>query len=134
MQSSLQSHRYVPDPSMKNGRRSWKNVSKAPRFTTAGSASTCPKSGLTVAVSDNAGVTAYFRSSPAERFGLKVFRNGLPSSPGCVTAVATVYGASSSRFDLPDGDTPSRFASCDMSPFLLRASSGHDEVSFRRGT
>src|SRR6478735_822012 len=49
---SLQSmlKRKVPDPSTKNGRRSGKNVSKASRLTTAGSASTWPKSGFTVVV------------------------------------------------------------------------------------
>ena len=41
----------VPEPSTKNGRFSSKNTSNAERFTTAGSTSTCPKSGFTVAVS-----------------------------------------------------------------------------------
>ncbi len=40
--------------STKNGRRSGKKVSKALRLITAGSASTCPKSGSTVASSVNA--------------------------------------------------------------------------------
>ena len=39
-----------PAPSTKNGRRSSRNVSNAERFTTAGSTSTWPKSGLTVAL------------------------------------------------------------------------------------
>src|ERR1041384_7387477 len=39
-----------PAPSTKNGRFSSKNVSKAERLTTAGSTSTCPKSGLIVAL------------------------------------------------------------------------------------
>ena len=43
------SNRKMPAPSTKNGRRSEKNVSNADRLTTAGSASTWPKSGLTVA-------------------------------------------------------------------------------------
>jgi hypothetical protein len=38
-----------PLPSTKKGRFSAKKVSKAERFTTAGSTSTCPKSGLMVA-------------------------------------------------------------------------------------
>ena len=39
-------------PSTKNGRRSRKKLSNTLRFRTAGSASTCPKSGLIVALSD----------------------------------------------------------------------------------
>ena len=57
----------MPAPSTKNGRRSEKNVSKPLRFTTAGSASTWPKSGLTVAVSVTPGRSAYFRSAPTVR-------------------------------------------------------------------
>lgn len=40
----------VPFPSTKKGRRSPKKVSKAPRLSSEGSASTWPKSGLMVAL------------------------------------------------------------------------------------
>ena len=58
-----------PEPSTKNGRRSEKNVSNADRFTSAGSASTWPKSGLTVPVSVSPGRSAYFRSTPTVASG-----------------------------------------------------------------
>ena len=54
----------MSDPSWKNGRFSGKNVSKAVRFTTDGSASTCPKSGFTVTSSVRFSVIPYFRSPP----------------------------------------------------------------------
>ena len=50
---------------MKNGRLSWKNVSNAPRLSTAGSASTWPKSGLIVPSSVRLDVTPYLKSAPA---------------------------------------------------------------------
>ena len=61
------SKRKMPDPSMKNGRRSSKYVSNALRFTTAGSASTWPKSGFKVAVTVSPGVIANFASAPKDR-------------------------------------------------------------------
>src|SRR5688572_2204742 len=76
---------------------------------------------------------AYFRSTPADIFGLKVFLNGFPACSGCVTAVATEYGISSRRFDEPDGDTPSSWPSCDITPLTLRAINGHPDVSLKRG-
>ena len=63
----------VPDPSTKNGRRSVKNVSNADRLTTAGSASTWPKSGLTVPVNVRPGVSAYFTSRPSAAAGVRRF-------------------------------------------------------------
>jgi hypothetical protein len=74
----------MPEPSTKKGRRSEKNVSKPERLTTAGSASTCPKSGLMVPVSVRPGFNAYFTSTPAEPAGSLAFENGLPASVGCV--------------------------------------------------
>ena len=68
----------MPEPSTKNGRRSEKKVSNAERFTTAGSASTCPKSGLTVVVSVSPGVTAYFASRPIAISFADDDSNGLP--------------------------------------------------------
>jgi hypothetical protein len=56
----------MSDPSTKKGRCSGKKVSYAERFTCDGSASTCPKSGFTVASRVRSEVRPYFRSSPAE--------------------------------------------------------------------
>ena len=70
----------TPEPSTKKGRRSLKKSSKASRFRAAGSASTWPKSGLSVAVSVSAGVTAYFRSTPALAPGSACVESGLPAS------------------------------------------------------
>src|SRR5438034_10819617 len=60
--------RKPPVPATKKGRRSWKKVSKAVRFRTAGSASTCPKSGFTVASSVRLDVSPYLRSAPPVSF------------------------------------------------------------------
>jgi hypothetical protein len=81
---SLQSvlNRNVPDPSTKKGRRSGKSTSKASRFTTAGSASTWPKSGLAVAVKMSPGVTAYFKSRPTDPPGSGECPSVLPGSIG----------------------------------------------------
>ena len=51
-------------PSTKNGRRSGKKDSNAVRLTTAGSASTCPKSGLAARSSVKFDERPYFRSNP----------------------------------------------------------------------
>src|SRR5437762_14067705 len=51
-------------PSTKNGRRSSSFTSNAVRLTIAGSSSTCPKSGFTVASSVRFELTPYFRSAP----------------------------------------------------------------------
>jgi hypothetical protein len=56
---------------MKNGRRSGKNVSNTPRFTTAGSTSTWPKSGFIVADRVRLVVSRYVMSRPTRpRFSL----------------------------------------------------------------
>ncbi len=52
------------EPSTKKGRRSGKKVSNAVRFTWAGSASTCPKSGLIVTSTVRSVVIPYFTSAP----------------------------------------------------------------------
>ena len=82
--------RNVPEPSTKKGRRSGKNVSNASRFTTAGSASTWPKSGLTVPVNVRPGRTAYFRSRPTEPPVLGELTSGLASSTSSVSRLPTV--------------------------------------------
>jgi hypothetical protein len=61
-----------------------KNVSKADRFTSAGSASTWPKSGLIVPVNDSDCVTAYFMSRPTAPPGSGVSSSGLPGCAGRV--------------------------------------------------
>src|SRR3954470_19507776 len=88
----------TPAPRPKNGRRSEKNVSKAERLTTAGSASTWPKSGLTVPVSVRPGFTAYLKSTPSEPSGSVVLINELPGSDGWVVTSPTTYGTTSRRF------------------------------------
>jgi hypothetical protein len=52
-------------PSTKKGRFSSNRVSKSVRLTSAGSASTCPKSGFTVAFRTRPPVTRYLSSKPA---------------------------------------------------------------------
>ena len=55
----------ISPPSTKKGRRSSKRVSKAVRLITAGSTSTWPKSGLTVASRVRFEPSRYLRSAPA---------------------------------------------------------------------
>ena len=97
----------LPEPSTKNGRRSLKYVSNALRLTTAGSASTWPKSGFTLAVSVRPGVSAYFRSSPIAPPGAAADSSGLPPV-GCVVMLASVYGSSSSFFGDATIESPPR--------------------------
>src|SRR5438270_9445474 len=121
----------MPEPSTKNGRRSEKKVSNALRLTTAGSASTWPKSGLIVVVSVSPGVSAYFASTPNETLGSDGLTSGLPCGRWRAT-LPTVYGISSSRLGDPDIDRPPSSPNDDTYPFALRASSGHVDVSLRR--
>ena len=67
---------------MKKGRRSGKNVSTAVRFTTAGSTSTCPKSGFTVPSRVRLLVRPYFTSAPSDPAFSVPSWNGSP----CATA------------------------------------------------
>ena len=95
----------MPEPSTKNGRRSLKNVSNAERLTTAGSASTWPKSGLTVALRVNPGVTAYFMSMPADPPRALALSSGFPPVR-CRSRLATVYGVSSRPLTAPIVERP----------------------------
>src|SRR5688572_16474441 len=133
---SLQSmlKRNVPDPSTKNGRRSGKNVSNASRLTTAGSASTWPKSGFAVAVSVSPGVTAYFMSRPTEPPGSGESVNGFETSTGAVSTLPSEYGISSKRFGAPDIFRPRSSPNCDTNPLAFRDSRGQVDVSARRPT
>src|SRR5438034_1175612 len=87
------SKRKIPVPATKKGRRSWKKVSKAVRLRTAGSASTCPKSGFTVASSVRLDVSPYFRSAPP----VSLWDRSKPLPAGTDTFFVTAYGATSSR-------------------------------------
>ena len=67
---------------MKNGRFSSKKVSNAVRFTTAGSTSTCPKSGLNAPTSVMPVPSPYSRSSPAPPEYDEPSFHGLPPAAG----------------------------------------------------
>ncbi len=83
---------------MKNSRFSGKNVSNALRFTTAGSTSTCPKSGLNVALSIRSEVSEYLRSAPTRYFDSCSSANGSSGSRSATDSLwATTYGSSSRR-------------------------------------
>ena len=71
-----------PAPSTKNGRFSSKNVSNADRLTTAGSTSTWPKSGFTVALSVRFDVTRSIASPPTRPSIACGSKNGSLRSPG----------------------------------------------------
>ena len=82
---------------MKNGRRSSKRVSNAVRFTTAGSTSTCPKSGFTVASSVMFDVSRYFRSTPTSAKWSEPLRYGLAN----VTPLGATLVLSATDTNLP---------------------------------
>src|SRR5688572_17870757 len=96
------------EPSTKKGRFSGKNVSNADRFSTAGSTSTCPKSGLIVALRVRFDVTRYRRSSPALGSGRARVSNGLPTSEANEADFALTYGISSSPAGCDEMRSPSR--------------------------
>src|SRR6476619_3670051 len=103
---------------MKNGRFSSKKVSKALRFTTDGSASTCPKSGFTVASSVRFDVMPYFTSAPADSFWVRPHGD----SPGAALLIgtdelfATVKGTTSSRWKGTMSRMQASTPSCDEIP------------------
>src|SRR5687767_14395640 len=122
-----------PEPSTKNGRRSAKNVSNAPRLTTAGSASTWPKSGLIVPVSVRPPIR-YLRSRPAATLPSGDDRSGLPGATGADVIDDERYGSNSSRFAADGKARPVSSPNEETKPLALRASSGHVEVSFTCAT
>src|SRR3989337_3048046 len=69
----------LPEFDTKNGRFSLNVVSKTERLTTAGSTSTCPKPGLTVASSVRFEVRFTLRSPPARWVISFLERNGSPA-------------------------------------------------------
>ena len=81
--------------SMKKGRFSSKNSSLAERFTLAGSTSTWPKSGFTVALSRMLLVSVYLRSPPILVSYSLSPRNGSPGATWRYSARPVTYGISS---------------------------------------
>src|SRR6478672_3607847 len=79
-------------PSTKNGRFSGKKVSNAERLSTAGSTSTCPKSGLNVASSVRFDVRRSLRSSPTRIDGRPCVLNGSPGASATADDLLTTYG------------------------------------------
>ena len=109
----------MPTPSWKNGRRSSKRTSNAVRFSTAGSASTWPKSGLIVASSVRFSLMPYLMSSP------------IAARCGC----AQPSGRCSVRFDVVTNGSSSSFDDRWMPAESLRASRSATSVpDERRGT
>src|SRR5665647_763817 len=85
-------------PSTKKGLFSSKKVSNAVRFTTEGSASTCPKSGLTVRSSVMSLVIPNLASSPPLIFQLVPVAKGLPSTFSNFSRLPTMNGVMSACF------------------------------------
>jgi hypothetical protein len=110
----------VPAPSRKNGRRSSKNCSKALRLSTAGSASTWPKSGLTVASSVMFEARPIFASAP--RASCCGCRKPVAPTPvrACVTFFVTTYGATSTRRGGVSPSIPDTAPACDTYPCRSR--------------
>ncbi|NJD09554.1 MAG: hypothetical protein FIB01_03580 [Gemmatimonadetes bacterium] len=78
-------------PSTKNGRFSARKVSYAVRFTTEGSASTWPKSGLSVPLTVRLDVSPYLKSAPAFVAQSEARKNGSrPEGAGARVTAATV--------------------------------------------
>jgi hypothetical protein len=67
-------------PSVKNGRFSWKKLSTSERLTTAGSISTWPKSGFTVALSVSLEPRLVRRSPPTAGSDFQPLLNGSAGS------------------------------------------------------
>src|SRR5207249_10297034 len=87
----------IEEPSTKNGRRSLKKVSRSLRFTTAGSTSTWPKSGLTVALSVRFEPSPIFASAPNPGSSFEPSLNGLPGGGWVNAARLVAYGEISRR-------------------------------------
>ena len=82
------------------------------RLSTAGSASTWPKSGFTVASSVRLEVIPYFRSAPAVTF----WERSKPLASGTDTFFVTAYGAISGRRGEGRPSSPCSSPSCDEIP------------------
>src|SRR5438876_4085548 len=119
-------------PSTKNGRFSGKNVSNAERFSTAGSTSTCPKSGLIVALSVRFDVTRSRRSSPALGFGVPFVSKGVPASDAIDDDLALAYGINSTRDDAFGMRSPTRCPKRDGPPASFLCQNDQSSSSSRR--
>ncbi len=120
-------------PSVKNGRRSSKNVSNCVRFTTAGSTSTWPKSGLIAAFSVRLLDTPYLRSRPPDANPRDPSLKGEPSEAGLMNSPRPVtYGITWSV----DGGwmpaMPSSRAMRDARPASFLGTSSSQSASLRR--
>ena len=120
-------------PSVKNGRFSSKNVSEADRFTTAGSTSTCPKSGFTVASSVRLLATPYFTSTPVPANARLPSLNGLPGFGGATYSLrAVTYGSNSRCLARGIPASPSRWGILEARPLsLLGVMDTHDSSPLR---
>src|SRR6266566_4394279 len=121
-----------PAPSTKNGRFSSKKVSNAERFTTAGSTSTWPKSGLTVALSVRLDVTRSIASPPTRPSSAWGSKKGSLWLPGTLDERPTTYGATSAR---PGGcriTRPCRWPNMDGPPVSSNRHHAHCDNSLSR--
>src|SRR2546428_8313390 len=91
----------MDEPSTKNGRFSLKNVSRSLRFTTAGSTSTWPKSGLTVAFRVRFEPSPIFASAPNPGSSLDPSLNGLPAGWRANAPRLVPYGMTSEHLGRP---------------------------------
>src|SRR5256885_1743178 len=106
-----------PAPSTKKGRRSWRKVSNAERFTTAGSTSTWPKSGLIVASSVKFDVSSDLMSRPTRAVCLLPSLNGSPAAAAVLFDFAATYGKISRCCGVFGMRMPSRCPKRDGPPF-----------------
>ena len=105
-----------PVPSTKHGRRSWKYDWNAVRFSTDGSASTCPKSGFAVALSVRFDATGTLTSPPTEN----CWSRPNPVPLGTVTFFVTKYGVISGRRGEARPSSPVISPSWETNPAWLR--------------
>ena len=98
------------------------------RLNTAGSASTCPKSGFTVASSVRFDATRYLRSAPT------VPKEARPKPPSEVVEAfrARKYGAASIRFGAASPSSPDTSPSCETRPAFAGLNIGQLTRSLKR--
>ncbi len=123
------------DPSMKNGRFSSKYVSKTDRLTTAGSTSTWPKSGLTVASMVMLLLRPHFRSRPPAADWVRPSSKGLPAAAVPLNSPrAVMYGSSSRCLRLPMPSNPPSSPASDTTALSFFGMNAHHVSSFFRWT
>ena len=106
----------MDEPSTKNGRLSLKNVSRSLRFTTAGSTSTWPKSGLIVALNVRFEPRPILASAPNRGSNFEPSLNGLPVGWRVNAARLVAYGRTSSRRGGSIRSMPTRSGNRDTQP------------------